>query len=144
MSNGGFLISQVKQLSDRIFEKILKEKGVNEFNGAQGRILYILWNNNNISIKKISIFTKLAKTTLTTMLERMENQGLIKRIDGVKDKRETLIALTDKAKLLQNDYYDVTNRMEKIFYRNFNESEIKNFENILKKIIENLEVKNAR
>ena len=78
------------------------------------------------------------------MLERMENQGLIKRIDGVKDKRETLIALTDKAKLLQNDYYDVTNRMEKIFYRNFNESEIKNFENILKKIIENLEVKNAR
>ena len=46
MSNGGFLISQVKQLSDRIFEKILKEKGVNEFNGAQGRILYILWNNN--------------------------------------------------------------------------------------------------
>lgn len=144
MSNGGFLISQVKQLSDRIFEKILKEKGVNEFNGAQGRILYILWNNNNISIKKISILTKLAKTTLTTMLERMENQGLIKRIDGVKDKRETLIALTDKAKLLQNDYYDVTNRMEKIFYRNFNESEIKNFENILKKIIENLEVKNAR
>ena len=144
MSNGGFLISQVKQLSDRIFEKILKEKGVNEFNGAQGRILYILWNNNNISIKKISILTKLAKTTLTTMLERMENKGLIKRIDGVKDKRETLIALTDKAKLLQNDYYDVTNRMEKIFYRNFNESEIKNFENILKKIIENLEVKNAR
>ena len=88
MSNGGFLISQVKQLSDRTFEKILKTKGIDEFNGAQGRILYILWNNNNLSIKQISKFTKLAKTTLTAMLERMELQGLIKRTISKEDKRE--------------------------------------------------------
>ena len=27
----------------RIFEKILSEKNIDAFNGAQGRILYVLW-----------------------------------------------------------------------------------------------------
>ena len=131
MSNGGFLISQVKQLSDRTFERILKAKGVDEFNGAQGRILYILC-------------TKLAKTTLTAMLERMELQGLIKRTISKEDKREIIVSLTDKAKALQTDFLDVTRQMEEIFYKNFTEKQIENFENTLKKIIENLEKGNGR
>ena len=144
MSNGGFLISQVKQLSDRTFEKILKTKGIDEFNGAQGRILYILWNNNNLSIKQISKFTKLAKTTLTAMLERMELQGLIKRTISKEDKREIIVSLTDKAKELKENYLDVSKQMEKIFYKNFTDKQIENFENTLKKIIENLEENNGR
>ncbi len=144
MSSGGFLISQVKQLSDRTFEKILKTKGIDEFNGAQGRILYILWNNNNLSIKQISKFTKLAKTTLTAMLERMELQGLIKRTISKEDKREIIVSLTDKAKELKENYLDVSKQMEKIFYKNFTDKQIENFENTLKKIIANLEENNGR
>lgn len=144
MSSGGFLISQVKQLSDRTFEKILKTKGIDEFNGAQGRILYILWNNNNLSIKQISKFTKLAKTTLTAMLERMELQCLIKRTISKEDKREIIVSLTDKAKELKENYLDVSKQMEKIFYKNFTDKQIENFENTLKKIIENLEENNGR
>lgn len=144
MNSGGFLISQVKQLSDRTFERILKAKGVDEFNGAQGRILYILWNNNNLSIKQISKFTKLAKTTLTAMLERMELQGLIKRTISKEDKREIIVSLTDKAKELKENYLDVSKQMEKIFYKNFTDKQIENFENTLKKIIENLEENNGR
>ena len=41
--NGGFLVTKIKQLGDRIFEKILSEKNIDAFNGAQGRILYVLW-----------------------------------------------------------------------------------------------------
>lgn len=144
MSSGGFLISQVKQLSDRTFERILKAKGVDEFNGAQGRILYILWNNNYISIKQISKLTKLAKTTLTAMLERMEMQGLIKRTASQEDRRETIVSLTEEAQSLQQDYLDVTRQMEDIFYKNFTNKQIENFENTLKKIIENLEKENGR
>ena len=144
MSSGGFLISQVKQLSDRTFEKILKTKGIDEFNGAQGRILYILWNINNLSIKQISKFTKLAKTTLTAMLERMELQGLIKRTISKEDKREIIVSLTDKAKELKENYLDISKQMEKIFYKNFTDKQIENFENTLKKIIENLEENNGR
>ena len=75
--NGGFLVTKIKQLGDRIFEKILSEKNIDAFNGAQGRILYVLWQKDGISIRSLSTKCGLAITSLTTMLERMENQGLI-------------------------------------------------------------------
>ena len=75
--NGGFLVTKIKQLGDRIFEKILSEKNIDAFNGAQGRILYVLWQEDGISIRSLSTKCGLAITSLTTMLERMENQGLI-------------------------------------------------------------------
>ena len=40
---GGNIVSQIKRISDRIFERILSEKNIDAFNGAQGRILYVLW-----------------------------------------------------------------------------------------------------
>ena len=98
----------------------------------------------NLSIKQISKFTKLAKTTLTAMLERMELQGLIKRTISKEDKREIIVSLTDKAKELKENYLDVSKQMEKIFYKNFTDKQIENFENTLKKIIENLEENNGR
>ena len=36
---GGNIISQIKRLSDRIFERILSQKNIDASNGAQGRIL---------------------------------------------------------------------------------------------------------
>ena len=35
-TNGGFLISQIKQIQGRVFERLLLEAGIEEFNGAQG------------------------------------------------------------------------------------------------------------
>ena len=41
--NGGFLVNKIKQLGDRIFEKILSEKNIDAFNGAQGlSLIHIL------------------------------------------------------------------------------------------------------
>ena len=58
--NGGFLVTKIKQLGDRIFEKILSEKNVDAFNGAQGRILYVLWQEDGIAIRSLSIKCGLA------------------------------------------------------------------------------------
>lgn len=75
--NGGFLVTKIKQLGDRIFERILLKKGIDAFNGAQGRILYALWQEDGVPIKTVSEKCGLAITSLTTMLERMEKSGLI-------------------------------------------------------------------
>ena len=78
--NGGFLVTKIKQLGDRIFEKILSEKNIDAFNGAQGRILYVLWQKDGISIRSLSTKCGLAITSLTTMLERMENRSEERRV----------------------------------------------------------------
>ena len=63
-TNGGFLVTKIKQLGDRIFEKILSEKNIDAFNGAQGRILYVLWQEDGISIRSLSVKCGLAITSL--------------------------------------------------------------------------------
>ena len=68
VTNGGFLVTKIKQLGDRIFEKVLAEKGIDAFNGAQGRILYVLWQQDGVPIKTVSDTCGLAITSLTTML----------------------------------------------------------------------------
>ncbi len=138
-TNGGFQISKIKQLGDRAFEKILTAQGIEAFNGAQGRILYVLWQEDGVPIKTISERCGLAITSLTTMLERMEKSGLIIRQQDSGDKRKTLIFLTDKAKALKEDYDAVSDRMSAIFYQGFTEEEIRNFEEHLERIRLNLE-----
>ena len=72
-TNGGFLVTKIKQLGDRVFEKILSEKNIDAFNGAQGRILYVLWQKDGISIRSLSVKCGLAITSLTTMLRSEEH-----------------------------------------------------------------------
>jgi len=137
-TQGGFLISQIKQLQGRIFEKLLSDAGILEFNGAQGHILYVLWQEDNLPIVKLSKRTGLAKTTLTSMLDRMENQGYIMRQPGKFDRRQFLIVLTEKARGLRDAYTLISEQMSAIFYQGFTSAEIQTFENTLKRVLNNL------
>ena len=138
-NNGGYLINQIQKISSRKFNELLKEKNIDEFNGSQGVILYSLWNNKELTIKEIGKITGLAKTSLTSMLDRMEEKGLIRRKDNSEDKRSIKIMLTDKAKELEKDYNDISNKMSNVFYKKFSDKEINEIENYLERIISNLE-----
>lgn len=138
-TKGGFLISRIKQVGTRIFDRMLADSGIDSFNGAQGRILYVLWQNEDISISSLSAQTSLANTTLTNMLDRMENIGLIVRKPDPKDRRNKLIALTEKAKSLQEDYTRISQQMNEIYYTGFTDAEIMQFESYLQRILSNLE-----
>ncbi len=135
---GGFLIAKIHQLSNRIFTKKLKEYGLDELNSAQGRIMFVLWREDNISIHELSKKTQLSKSTLTSMLDRLEKAGFIKRVHSSKDRREIIIKLTEKNISLQDKYVDVSKEMTKLFYNKLSEVEIDEFENYLRRILDNL------
>lgn len=132
-------MSQIQHLSGRVFEKLLKESGVDIFNGPQGRILYVLWEKGQLTITEIGRLTSLAKTTLTGMLDRMEAQGLIERIPDRKNRRQIFISVTEKAKGYREKYNWISDKMSEIFYEGFTDDEITDFESKLRRIIKNLE-----
>lgn len=137
-TNGGFLISKIKQIQGRVFERMLDENGISEFNGAQGRILFVLWETDNIPISMLSERTGLAKTTLTSMLDRLERSGHIHRVPDPADRRAVRICLTESAEALREKYERVSAMMNEVFYRGFSDNEILAFEEGLGKILENL------
>lgn len=135
----GFLISQIKQVQARVFQRLLLDLGIEEFNGPQGHILYVLWQKDEVPIVELSQKTGLAKNTLTAMLGRMEEAGLIERKDSPSDKRQSLILLTKKARKLQVKYDEVSEKMNEIFYQGFSEKEALKMDSYLDRILENLE-----
>lgn len=143
-TNGGFLISQIKQVSGRIFEKLLVLAGVDAFNGAQGRILYVLWQQDNIPIAELSKKTGLAKTTLTSMLDRMEQSRLLTRTYDKTDRRQIRISLTEQARSLSSEYDNVSQAMSEIYYAGFADEEIAAFENYLRRILKNLDERESK
>ena len=140
MSNtGGFLITRIKQVGGRVFDRILSQKKIDVFNGAQGRILYVLWQDDGIPISELSRQTGLATTTLTSMLDRMETADLIYRDRGDKDRRKIRIFLTEKAKGLEEDYNAVSEEMSSIYYKGFSDQEIEQMESYLERVLKNVE-----
>lgn len=135
---GGFLISKIHQLSGRIFARMLKQYGIEEINPAQGRIMFVLWQNDGIAINELSKRTSLSKSTLTSMLDRLERTGFIRREASDKDRRKIYIWRTEKDKSFQKQYVEVSKKMSDIFYKGFTEKKIDGFENMLERIFENL------
>ncbi|MBD5128708.1 MAG: MarR family transcriptional regulator [Ruminococcaceae bacterium] len=117
---------------------MLDENGISEFNGAQGRILFVLWETDNIPISALSERTGLAKTTLTSMLDRLENRGHIRRVPDPADRRAVRICLTENAYALREKYERVSAMMNEVFYNGFSDDEILAFEKGLGKVLENL------
>ena len=137
-SSGGFLISKIKQIQGRVFGRLLREQGIDQFNGAQGRILFVLWEEDDIPIHELSDKTGLAKTTLTSMLDRLEASGEVQRAFDPFDRREVRIRLTETARNMKDQYDEVSARMSEIFYNGFSDDEIVIFENGLQRILKNL------
>lgn len=136
-SRGGFLISKIHQISGRIFTKMLKSYNL-ELNPAQGRIMFVLWQKDEIPIQKLAEETSLGKSTLTSMLDRLEAAGYIKRIDSPTDRRNFLIKRTKKDEAHKEEYIKVSDEITNVFYKGFSTNEIKEFENYLDRIFVNL------
>ena len=136
-TEGGTLISQIHQISQRVWYDVLRHNGLSDLAGARGRVIFALWNEDNIPIKKLVEKTSLDKATLTGIIDRLERDGYVKRIPSPDDKRATLISRTGKDEIFKSKIPEVSKQQNKLFYKGFSTSEIKDFENYLKRILQN-------
>jgi DNA-binding MarR family transcriptional regulator len=134
---GGFLIAKIHHLAGRIFAKKLQEYQI-EINPAQGRIMFVLWEKDGIAINELAKRTSLAKSTLTSMLDRLEEDGHVVRVPSDEDRRKILIKRTEKDRAWQETYVQVSREMAELFYAGFSANEIDTFEAYLSRILDNL------
>ena len=137
-SEGGFLITKIHHLGQRIFSQILQEYEI-EIGPGQGRVIFTLWKEDGISMSEIAARTSLGKSTLTETIDRLEEAGYIERIPSSTDRRVSLIQMTETTEKLQPKFQHVSGIMRDIFYKGFTIHEIEKFEETLRHILHNLE-----
>jgi len=134
---GGFLISKIHRLSGRVFARMLRDHDI-EINPAQGRILFVLWREDGIPIRELARRTSLRKSTLTSMLDRLEQAGYIARDRSDADRRVILVRRTAKDRAAQAAYERVSKEMAELYYAGLAAKEIDSFERTLERILGNL------
>lgn len=136
----GVVMAQIKQLQARIIERLLKENdSMYDVNSAQINIMYQLWQKDNITISELSKQTQLANTSLTTMLDRLEMRGQIKRCRNEQNRREVRIQLTDKSRVTQDQVSEILCTMHAINFNGFSKEEEQQMYDYLSRMKNNLE-----
>ncbi|MCD7036519.1 MarR family transcriptional regulator [Metabacillus sp. GX 13764] len=100
---------------------------------AQWSILYILDRFGPLSQTDIWRYLNVEAPTITRTLTRMEDCGWITRTTGA-DKRERIIQLTEKAKILIPEVKETTDKFEQDMLQNLSQEEKEMLFHLLKKM----------
>ena len=144
ISRSGDYIAQIRLIGGRVFEKLLAASGTDAFNGPQGKILDALWQQDGLSPHEIGQRTGLASSTLTSMLDRMENAGLVRRSRSTEDRRVIRIFAGPRAQECRGRYAALSEEMTGIYFRGFTDEEITSFEGFLRRVLENVREADGR
>ncbi|MFW9996806.1 MAG: MarR family winged helix-turn-helix transcriptional regulator [Candidatus Odinarchaeota archaeon] len=133
----GFLISKIHQLSGRLLTQKTRKYDL-DISPAQGRIIFALWDKEEMSFQDLLFETQLGKSTLSSMVKTLEKAGYLKRKDHPDDDRKKRIQLVKKAPELKKKYQSIAKEIDQIYFEGISEEDIVQFEKTLDKVLENL------
>lgn len=125
-------------MNTRLFNRLLQADARALFNGEQGKILSVLWDEGECTASDIADITGLANSTLSIMLKRMEENGLIISYDDNNDKRKRIYSVSTLGREQQIVGNEISDALSDIFYDGFSDVEIQEFESYLKRILDNM------
>lgn len=94
-----FILTKAQLSVEQVFKEDLKPFGITP---GQYMVLKCLWDENGIAVKQLADRLQLDSSTITGILDRLENKGLIKRKPNPNDRRTLSLVLTTKGKALKN------------------------------------------
>ena len=140
---GGYQALQIRLLNGRIFQKLLSKEPDAQYRSEQGKILTVLWQNEDgrATATDIALASGLANNTLTTMIKKLVDQGLVTIEQSDQDKRKKFVVLTELGWAQKEIGDRVSEELGEIFYQGFSDHEIREFEAYQERIITNLKAK---
>ncbi len=112
---------------------------------AQTRVLYfILRNSDEVYQKDIEEEYMLRPSTATSLLQSMEQLGLIRRVQSAEDGRRKQILPTEKGNSLKEDVELKIDLLEQCLAKGLTQEELDSFFRITDKMIRNLRDETSR
>lgn len=115
--------------------KVLKSVGTDQ---PQWRILMLLADQSPSTVSELSRRGVTKMSTITRILIRMEDEGLVRRSPSPVDSRVTEVFITDKGAGIVDDLRTVATRVYRKAFEGLEEGEVRRFVEILKIVRDNL------
>ena len=94
-----FAVYSTSHAFNRVYKTVLAPLGLTY---PQYLVMLVLWERDGVSVKEIGERLFLDSGTLTPLLKRLEQAGLIKRTRSTEDERQVLISLTSPGQVLKD------------------------------------------
>ncbi len=122
-------------------KRVVNKKLGNNITHIQIFILRFLYENKDkkdIFQKDIEKLLDIRRSTTTEILNVMERNNLLERVDSLSDKRQKMIVLSEKGTKYLKDFEKIVLKTEKEILNNVSQEEKYIFFNVLEKIKNNL------
>jgi len=135
--NIGFYVTKALQAMNAQFSLRFSEYGITP---SQYGVLAVLWEEDGIPQKALVERIIIDGATITGILDRLEKNGLVTRQRGEKDRRTTLIYLTEKGRKLKETLTSLAIEVNKKATLNLSPQEVEELKRMLLKIKEACEL----
>lgn len=126
-----FLLTKAQQTVYQYFKGRLAEYDVTP---VQYGILACLWLQDGQAPSQIAAALNLDGSTITGILDRLENKELLKRLPDPQDRRALRVVLTEDGKELQSKLNKVVEESDRYVMEQLDDLEQEQLKNILQKI----------
>jgi len=93
-----FVLTKAQQSVQQLFKDELEPFGITP---GQYGILKCLWDENGATVKQLADRLHLDSSTITGVLDRLENKGLVKREPALNDRRALSVVLTPEGEAIE-------------------------------------------
>lgn len=128
-----FLLSKTELAVHQRFKQILEPHGITP---VQCGVLNCLYKEDGLSLKAIADSLALNASTITGIIDRMEEKKFIKRKPDRSDRRSISIFLTDKAKKLEPETVNAITELNSSVMKELTEQEKVTFRRLLRIVTE--------
>ncbi len=123
-----FTLTRAQNIVHQFFKARLAPFGVTP---GQYGVLKCLWDENGLTVKQLAERMYLDSSTITGLLDRMEQKGLIKRLPDASDRRALSVMLTPAGEELKSPVSQAILDANKSVLHNFSEAEAQVFRKLL-------------
>lgn len=122
-----------------VLDRILVDAGLDgHVRPGMGNVLFALFERDDQTISEVAARLRLSKSTMTDMVARIRQSGLITTERDPADGRATRLSLTPLARSLEPRCREAAQRMDEIACRKFSEEERAVLRNLLGRMIESM------
>jgi DNA-binding MarR family transcriptional regulator len=95
---------------------------------AQMKALFLFEDNNKFSMSELSALYSVSVSTMTSMVDRLFQNGMLKREQDINDRRIVLVSLTAKGRKVLTKLIDARREVLESFLYTLDEDEVKRFD----------------
>ena len=135
----GKLVARIHESSHKWLAGELASAGLRGLAPSHGDVLAYLFWNGEASMHELADFARRTRPTMTVLVDKMEELGLVSRRKSESDTRSQIVSLTPLGEALRPAFEDISRRFVAMLYDGIGEKEAIAAEKTLSKILSNLE-----